>query len=60
MSYIINRTKKDYIKLCDDLMSNSDINKIYAQTCEINYSSRKLLEYCGFNIHAKLQDHHMC
>lgn len=44
-----------YVKL----QNGSDVNKIYAQTCEINFSSRKQLEYCGFSIDAKLRDHHL-
>lgn len=40
------------------MFTNSGINKIYAQTCEINTNSRKLLEYCCFSVDAKLREHH--
>ena len=56
--------KKGIMRMCFNqilitMFEFSDLNKIYAQTCEINFSSRKLLEYCGFSIDAKLRDHHL-
>lgn len=50
--------RKCMVLIIKMLFANSDINKIYAQTCEVNTSSRKLLEYCGFSIDAKLREHH--
>lgn len=56
--------KKGIMRMCLNqilitMFEFSDLNKIYAQTCEINFSSRKLLEYCGFSVDAKLRDHHL-
>lgn len=45
--------------ILEKLFDMSDLNKIYAQTCEINTKSRKLLEKIGFNPDAKLRQHHV-
>lgn len=42
----------------DVLFSICKVNKVYAQTCAINYNSRKLLEKVGFSIDGILRKHH--
>lgn len=43
----------------EKLFGMSDLNKIYAQTCEMNLKSRNLLEKLGFQPDAKLRQHHV-
>lgn len=43
----------------EKLFGMSDLNKIYAQTCEMNLKSRNLLEKLGFHPDAKLRQHHV-
>lgn len=50
--------RKCMLQIIKMMFTNSGINKIYAQTCEINTNSRKLLEYCCFSVDAKLREHH--
>lgn len=45
--------------IMEKLFDTSDLNKIYAQTCEINIKSRNLLEKFGFCPDAKLRQHHV-
>ena len=50
--------QKCIISVTNALFEKYNINKIYAQTCEINVKSRNLLEHCGFKIDARLREHH--
>ncbi|KSV60238.1 GNAT family N-acetyltransferase [Acetivibrio ethanolgignens] len=46
------------LSVIEKLFGVCDLNKIYAQTCELNTRSRNLLEKCGFCVDARLRQHH--